>query len=223
MSALKTALTETLSSHGKSSDIIDRALLQLPFVVISGDKVSLVQRKMNRGAAGEGASCVLSFTCSNSSSTDETMYQRISRESSTLAGIRNFVKVCGSQLISQDDKKADLFKFVTQSVTKEQFEVKFLSGSYSYALAVQEYAKRDPKWQLAKVSVLHAMCVDAPSFKPNTSSASLSPVRMPMLNPAENQEILKQNIAHMYKYYNDLINRGSDSTTKFDRPTLPET
>ena len=26
----------------------------------------------------------------------------------------------------------------------------------------------------------------------------------------------------MYKYYNDLINRGSDSTTKFDHPTLPE-
>lgn len=67
------------------------------------------------------------------------------------------------------------------------------------------------------------MSVDAPSFKPNVASASLSPVRMPILNATENQEILKQNIAHMYKYYNDLINRGSDSTTKFDRPTLPET
>ena len=116
------------------------------------------------------------------------MYQRISRESSTLAGIRNFVKVCGAQLTSSEEKssKADLFKFVTQSVTKDNFEVKFLSGSYSYAMAVQECARRDQKWQGAKITILHAMSVDAPSFKPNIASASLSPVRMPVLNPTEN-------------------------------------
>jgi hypothetical protein len=51
------------------------------------------------------------------------------------------------------------------------------------------------------------MSIDAPSFKPNFASSSLSPVRMSVLNPNENQEILKQNIAHMYKYYNDLIYR----------------
>ena len=27
----------------------------------------------------------------------------------------------------------------------------------------------------------------------------------------------------MYKYYNDLIYRQNDSTSKFDQPTLPET
>ena len=79
-------------------------------------------------------------------------------------------------------------------------------------------AKRDSKWKnLATVSIQHAMSVDAPTFKPNTASASLSPVRMPMLGPNENQEILKQNIAHMYKYYNDLIYRQNDGTTKFDK------
>jgi hypothetical protein len=66
------------------------------------------------------------------------------------------------------------------------------------------------------------MSVDAPSFKPNSVSASLSPVRLPIQNANENQEILKQNIAHMYKYYNDLIYRQNDGTTKYDKPTLPE-
>lgn len=33
---------------------------------------------------------------------------------------------------------------------------------------------------------------------------------------------MKQNIAHMYKYYNDLIYRQNDGTTKFEKPTLPE-
>jgi hypothetical protein len=90
-------------------------------------------------------------------------------------------------------------------------------------VVLQDMAKRDSKWKnLAAVSIQHAMSVDAPTFKPNTASASLSPVRMPMLGPNENQEILKQNIAHMYKYYNDLIYRQNDGTTKFDKPTLPE-
>jgi hypothetical protein len=76
-------------------------------------------------------------------------------------------------------------------VTKESFEVKFLSSSYSYALAVQDCAKRDSKWHIAKVTILHAMSVDEPSFKPNVAAASLSPVRIPMLNANENKEILK--------------------------------
>lgn len=63
------------------------------------------------------------------------------------------------------------------------------------------------------------MSVDAPTFKP-TSSAS--PVRLPIQNANENQEILKQNIAHMYKYYNDLIYRQNDGAIKFEKPTLPE-
>ena len=48
------------------------------------------------------------------------------------------------------------------------------------------------------------------------------PMTLPIQNANENQEILKQNIAHMYKYYNDLIYRQNDGTTKFDKPTLPE-
>jgi hypothetical protein len=84
-------------------------------------------------------------------------------------------------------------------------------------------AKRDLKWsKLTTISIQHAMSVDAPTFKPNAASASLSPVRLPIQNANENQEILKQNIAHMYKYYNDLIYRQNDGTTKFDKPTLPE-
>lgn len=71
---LRTSLAETLSSHGKSDAIIERALSSLPFVVISEETVSLVQRKMNRGAANEGASCVLSFSYPNTSLQDETMY-----------------------------------------------------------------------------------------------------------------------------------------------------
>lgn len=97
---------------------------------------------------------------------------------------------------------------MTQSITKEEFQVKFLATSYTYAIAVQELTKRDSKWkQVANVSVQHAMSIDAPAFKPNFANSSLSPVRLPVLNPNENQEILKQKIAHMYKYYNDLIYR----------------
>jgi hypothetical protein len=101
---LKQTLAETLSSNGKSGAIVDRALEVLPFIVINNETVSLIQRKMNRGAPSEGASCLISFSCPNTSAIDETMYQRISRESSTLAGIRNFVKVCGSQINQIDGK-----------------------------------------------------------------------------------------------------------------------
>ena len=158
--------------------------------------MSLVQRTLSKGPSAEGASCIISFTCPNTPVTDETMYQKISRESSTLTGIRNFVKVCGQHLsqmtFDELKEKSEPFRFVTQSVTKETFEVKFLATSYTYAVAVQEMAKRDPKWKsVATVSVQHAMSIDAPTFKPNFASSSLSPVRMPVLNPNENTEILK--------------------------------
>jgi hypothetical protein len=33
-------------------------------------------------------------------------------------------------------KEPEVFRFVAQSVSKESFQVKFLSGSYAYALTV---------------------------------------------------------------------------------------
>lgn len=156
VSTFKAALVSALSSHGKTEETIDKCLALLSFVVKKDDKVSLVQRKMHRGA--EGAACVFSFSCPNTPVGEETMYQRISRESSTLAGIRNFVKVAASQLgsLANDSpkKEPDAFRFVAQSITKESFQVKFLSGSYAYAVAVQELAKRDAKWkQLATITI----------------------------------------------------------------------
>lgn len=146
MAVLKTALSSTLSSHGKSQESIDQMLELLPFVQIKKDdaatSVSLVQRKMNRGAVSEGAACMFTFSCPNTPLIEETMYQRISRESSTFAGIRNFVKVCASQIAQMQTedkspkKEPEVFRFVAQSVSKESFQVKFLSGSYAYALTV---------------------------------------------------------------------------------------
>jgi hypothetical protein len=78
MSELTTALSQTLSSHGKSEQAIEQTLQILPFVLIktsdAGKTVSLVQRKMQQGAGGEGASCVLEFTCPNVPVVDETTY-----------------------------------------------------------------------------------------------------------------------------------------------------
>jgi len=126
---------------------------------------------------------------------EETAYQKISRESSALTGIKNFVKVCSQQLaqtLGQSPKKeTEFFRFVAQNI-KETFSVKFLSRSYTYAVVVQDIIKRDAKWKnLATIEIQHTMSVDAPTFKPNLTSSSMSPVRMPILSPTEDQEILK--------------------------------
>lgn len=180
----------------------------------------------------EGGSCIFNFTCDNIPAVhEESMYQRISRESSTLTGIRNFIKLCTNDLQSclgleqSFVKFFEGFKFVTQSVSRDKIEVKFLSRAYSFALAVQAWTKMDQKWKnVAKTAIEHPMSVDAPSFKPNFSAASVSPVRLPLLQPFESQEILKQNIAHMYKYYNDLIGRQNGGAhthaARFQNPVL---
>lgn len=125
---LKAALVQALPSHGKAKELIDQALITLPFICISEDQqqqVSLNPKKLSRGSAGEGAACILVFECPNTPVADENQYQKVSRESSTQTAIKNAVKVCFAQIaqtFSQNPKKeSDLFRFVAQSTTESTF------------------------------------------------------------------------------------------------------